>query len=106
MNLIERAKRRRLSAEGKAAVVARYQGSGKTQVVFCRETGITVPTLAAWRKALPLQPRLREGELVEVTLPRLGEARLEVNGCTLSVGVGTSPAWLGAVVQQLRACST
>jgi len=27
-----------------------------------------------------------------------------VNGCTLRVGIGTSPAWLGAVVQQLRAC--
>ncbi len=103
MNLIERASRRRYSAEEKRAVVARYVSSGKTQRAFCREAGITVPTLLAWRKALP-RPVVRDGELVEVMLPALAEARLEVNGCTLRVGVGTSPAWLGAVVRHLRSC--
>ena len=106
MNFIERAGRRRYSAEEKTAVVARYVSSGKTQTAFCREAGITVPTLAAWRKALP-RPVVRDGDLVEVALPALAaltEVRLEVNGCTLRVGVGTSPAWLGAVVQHLRSC--
>jgi transposase-like protein len=103
MNLIERAKRRRYSAEEKTGLVARYLRSGKTQVAFCAEAGITVPTLAAWRRALP-QSAPRDGDLVEVMLPALAEVRLEVNGCTLRVGVGTSPAWLGAVVQHLRAC--
>ena len=84
-------------------MVTRYVSSGKTQTAFCREAGITVPTLLAWRKALP-RPVVRDGELVEVMLPTLAEARLEVNGCTLRVGVGTSPAWLGAVVRHLRSC--
>jgi len=103
MNFIERARRRRYSAEEKTAVVARYVSSGKTQTAFCREAGITVPTLLAWRKALP-RPVVRDGDLVEVMLPATAEVRLEVNGCMLRVGVGTSPAWLGAVVRHLRSC--
>jgi transposase-like protein len=103
MNLIERARRRRYSAEEKTAVVARYVSSGKTQTAFCREAGITVPTLLAWRKAQP-RPVVRDGDLVEVMFPATAEVRLEVNGCTLRVGVGTSPAWLGAVVRHLRPC--
>lgn len=103
MSFIERARRRRYSAGEKTAVVARYVSSGKTQTAFCREAGITVPTLMAWRKALP-RPVVRDGDLVEVMLPATAEVRLEVNGCTLRVGVGTSPAWLGAVVRHLRSC--
>lgn len=105
MNLKKKARRRRYSAEEKAAVLTRYASSGKTQVAFCREAGITVPTLAAWRRATPPPSITRSGELVEVKLPAPAEARLEVNGCRVWVGVGTSPAWLGAVVRQLRACS-
>ncbi len=103
MNLNKRAKRRRYRAEEKSALVASYVRSGKTQLAFCREVGITVPTLLAWRRALP-QPVVRDGTLVEVRVPALAEVRLEVNGCTLRVGVGTSPAWLGAVVHHLRSC--
>ena len=77
--------------------------SGKTQTAFCREAGITVPTLLAWRKALP-RPAVRDGDFMEVMLPATPEVRLEVNGCTLKIGVGTSPAWIGAVVRQLRPC--
>lgn len=104
MNLNEKPRRRRYSAEEKTELLARYAISGKTQGVFCREAGIAVPTLAAWRRAA-MPPEVRAGALVEVRMPSLTEAiRLEVNGCSLWVRVGTSPAWLGAVVQQLRAC--
>ena len=103
MNWRQKARRRRYSAGEKVALLTRYANSGKTQAAFCREAGIAVPTLAAWRRATP-QLVARPGELVEVRLPSLAEVRLEVNGCSVWVSVGTSPAWLGAVVQQLREC--
>jgi len=107
MNLPEKTRRRRYSAEEKAAIMTRYASCGKTQAAFCREGGIAVPTFAAWRRRATPRAIARPGDLVEVKLPGLAasaEVRLEVNGCSVWVSVGTSPAWLGAVVQQLRAC--
>jgi transposase-like protein len=39
---------RRYSADERAAIVARYKQSNQTQVAFCAQAGIAVPTLIAW----------------------------------------------------------
>ena len=104
MNLHEKTRRRRYSAEEKAALMTQYASCGKTQAAFCREAGIAVPTFAAWRGRGAPEVISRPAALVEVKLPLSAEVRLEVNGCSVWVSVGTSPVWLGAVVQQLRAC--
>lgn len=105
MNTTEKRKRRRYSAEEKAALLARYRESGQTQMAFCREAGLAVPTLSAWRVQAARMPERRvAGALVDVTLPPVADVVLEVNGCTLRVDVGTSPAWLAALVHRLRPC--
>ena len=89
-------------------MVWRYQRSGQTQVAFCAQAGISVPTLIAWCKRTRTSASRSltlSTSLVEVKLPLTIESvvTLEVNGCTLRVSAGTPVDWLGSLVQTLRA---
>ena len=87
-------------------MVRRYQRSGQTQVAFCAQAGISVPTLIAWCRGERLVAnRGPRTSLMEVKLPLTIESvvTLEVNGCTIRVSTGTSVEWLGSLIQKLRA---
>lgn len=87
-------------------LLARFAASGQTQAAFCRANDIMVPTFAQWRSRVPQPAGAGDGRLVEVALAARAPALLlEVNGCTLHVPVGMAPAWIGALVRALRACS-
>lgn len=97
--------KRRLSAEERTGVLAKYRASGKTQKQFCKDEGVAVATLTLW-----LGKSRREqagGQLMEVTMPRLvGGSALEVElvecGVRVRVNVGTPAKWVGEVILALR----
>jgi transposase-like protein len=99
-------KHRRYSADEQAAIVARYKQSNQTQVAFCAQAGIAVPTLIAWcRRTRASAHRSRSPSLLEVKLPLAlaSSVTLEINGCTIRMSPGTSVEWLGSLIQKLRA---
>lgn len=98
-------KHRRYSADERAVIVARYKQSNQTQVAFCAQAAIAVPTLIAWcKRTRSSAHRSRSASLLEVKLPlaMASAVTLEVNGCTIRMSTGTSVEWLGSLIQKLR----
>jgi transposase-like protein len=97
--------RHRWSAADKEKILAVYPQREGTQAEFCREQGVSVPTLAVWlRKSRAQSPAGNPG-LVELRPGRIGSSDVLVEllgGVTVRVPPGTEPRWLAQVIAALR----
>jgi transposase-like protein len=94
--------RTRWTAEGRAEWVRLLEQSGQGLSEFCRENDLSESTVSLWRKQLRESAAISDDEaFIEVELPRQPSAPLPATlivrlagGESLSVPVGTDPAWL------------
>jgi len=105
--------RRRKLTQERFEMVRRFEASGLSAAEFARHEGVSVGTLANWRKRLARETT-EDGraEFVPVTLVRPPEsssgdlerpmARLRLSrGLTLEVGQGANPREIAALVEAL-----
>jgi transposase-like protein len=97
--------RRRWSAADKERILAGYAQREGTQAEFCREQGVSVPTLAVWLRNSRGQPRAGNPGLVELRPGPIGANDVLVElmgGVTVRIPPGTEPRWLAQVIAALR----
>lgn len=106
-----RRRRRRWTAEQKAALLARFATSELTATRFCREIGVHAATFSQWRRRLAVPPGAvgRTGfAQVNVVEPSASRAPRESvlveldSGVRVSVPVGADPVWVGRLLQSVR----
>jgi transposase-like protein len=110
---------RKRSAEEREGLLARFARSGQTQARFCRENHLSLSTLTYWlRQERQRVPRPVDGQLVQLPRsvagmcmaapgePTAGTVQIRLpSQIELRVGVGADPAWVGALLQGVLACS-
>lgn len=97
--------RRRWSAADRERILADYPRREGTQAEFCRQQGVSVPTLAVWLRNGRAQSPAGNPGLVELRPGPVGANDVLVElmgGVTVRVPPGTEPQWLAQVIAALR----
>jgi transposase-like protein len=86
-------------------IVAEFQRSGATQGVYCRRRGVALSTLQYWIRKLRNTHAGPEVRLLPVRVEHAADRAIEarVGDVALRFEAGTSPAYIAAVLQALRA---
>lgn len=90
-----------------APLVAAFDKRETTQLDFCREHGVALPTLRAWRAKLAGQPTRVPGFVEVGSWPSTegGDVRLEIPGVgVLRIAAGTDTLWVAHLLRDLS-CS-
>lgn len=106
--------RARHSDQERAEIVAAYEASGLSQAEYCGDVGISVATLANWRRregrpVLRGNAPLEGGRFMEVTpmvtsLTRPEQVRIEITAgpVRLALPMGVSASWIAELVRGLQ----
>jgi transposase-like protein len=97
--------RRRWSAADRERILTIYPERKGTQAEFCREQGVSVPTLAVWLRDSRVRSPVGNPGLVELRPGPVGANDVLVElmgGVTVRVPPGTEPHWLAQVIAALR----
>ena len=98
-------RQRHWSAADRERILAIYSEREGTQAEFCREQGVSVPTLAVWLRNSRGQSPAGSPGLVELRPGPIGCSDVLVEllgGVTVRVPPGTEPRWLAQVIAALR----
>lgn len=109
----------RRSAGEREGLLARFRRSGQSQKRFCEENNLALSTLQYWLSQEHPQRQPRDASFVQLAVPvaaaglpgagelPMGAVQIRLpSQLELQVAAGADPAWVGALLRGVLACST